>query len=202
MCLHFLYNFCLKHFSFKKNSARYCYMYKRRQVKYPLLLWDDNETRISSTELEKKHRISNSMKIRPLKADCSMRTDGETDRDESNSYFSQFCGQASNPNLVTLKILPFCTYTLASAVLIFLEASLQVRLRYGRECRCFVVLNFFWGHKTTSFWAQSCVLGWPEVAWSEVSRIRWLGDGLDLVHQKLLHCDPGVTAPFRTHAPH
>ena len=84
------------------------------------------------------------MKIRPLKADCSMRTDGETDRDdESNSRFSQFCGQASKPNLVTLKTLPFCTHTLASAVLIFLEASLQVHLRYGRERRCCVLFNFF-----------------------------------------------------------
>ena len=84
------------------------------------------------------------MKIRPVKADCSMRTDEETDRDdESNSRFSQFCGQASKPNLVTLKVLPFCTYTLASAVLIFQGESLQVHRRYDLSAVVVFSLNFF-----------------------------------------------------------
>jgi hypothetical protein len=86
--------------------------------------------------------MSNSIKIRPLKADCSMRTDGETEMTNVTVAFRIFADKPQNLTVI-LKILPFCTYTLASAVLIFLEASLQDHLRYGRERRCCVLFNFF-----------------------------------------------------------
>jgi len=51
MCLNFLYNFCLKHFSIKKNPARHCHICTNVfNVKCPLFLRGDNETSISSTD--------------------------------------------------------------------------------------------------------------------------------------------------------
>ena len=51
MCFHFLYNFCLKHFSFyEESSERLPQTYVRLHVTYPLFLPDFNETRIFSTE--------------------------------------------------------------------------------------------------------------------------------------------------------
>lgn len=39
-------------------------------------------------------------------------------------------------NLVTLKVLPFCTHSLAPVVLPLLEAPLQVLIWYGSETCC------------------------------------------------------------------
>jgi len=51
--LSFSATFCLKHFSFRKNSARCCH--KCLHVKYSLFLSDFNETWISSTDFERRH---------------------------------------------------------------------------------------------------------------------------------------------------
>jgi len=77
-------------------------MYKRLHVKCPLLLWDDNETWISSTKSEKILEYQIQMKIRPAKADCSMRTDGQTDRQtETTNLTVAFRNFADKPQNLT-----------------------------------------------------------------------------------------------------
>ena len=70
VCFDFLYNFCLKHFSFyeefSKTSSK---MAKRFHVKYPLFLSDCNETWIFPTDFRKKAHTSSLIKIRALGAD-------------------------------------------------------------------------------------------------------------------------------------
>ena len=66
-------------------------MYIDIHVKYPLFLFDFNETWIISTDFEKNVQISNLMKIRPVGVEL-FHVDRQTDRhDEGNSRCLQFC---------------------------------------------------------------------------------------------------------------
>ena len=77
MCFDFLYNFCLKHFSFYEElSEILSKMYIGLYVKYRLLLSDFNETWIFLDAFSKNMQISNFMKIRPMGAEL-FHTEGE-----------------------------------------------------------------------------------------------------------------------------
>jgi hypothetical protein len=49
------------------------------------------------------------------------------------------------PNLVTLKLLPLCTYTFATVVLPLLETPLEILFWYSSETCCHILLNFLYG---------------------------------------------------------
>ena len=85
VCIDFLYNLCLKHFSSWK-SAGLC-------VRCPLFLSDLHYTWISSTDFRKKIlKYRTSWKFVRRESSCSMRIDGQADRSEAaNSRFSEFC---------------------------------------------------------------------------------------------------------------
>ena len=84
MCFDFLYNFCLKHFSFKEElSELWSEMYVGRHVKYQLFLSDFNETRLT---LKKK----NTREPR-----YSLRTDRQTWRGPVDAFRS-FANTSNN----------------------------------------------------------------------------------------------------------
>ena len=57
MCFDFLYNFCLKHFSFYEELSKiWSNMYIGLHVKYPLFLSDFNETWIFMRDFQKIHK--------------------------------------------------------------------------------------------------------------------------------------------------
>jgi hypothetical protein len=97
-------------------------------------------------------------------------------------------------NLVILKVLPFCTYTLPPVFPPLQEAPLEVLFWYGSETGWLILSNFLHGHKMTTF--EPHLESWvePEVTQSEFWRIWWLGDDWNLVLcQKVLHWERGVT---------
>jgi hypothetical protein len=53
-------------------------------------------------------------------------------------------------NLVTIKLLPLCTYTFAPVVLPLLETPMEILFWYGSETCFHTLLNFFYRHKTSS----------------------------------------------------
>ena len=60
-------------------------------VKYPLFLFDFNETCSFSTVIRKMPKYQISLKSVQWEPSCSMQTDGQTERhDEDKSRFSQF----------------------------------------------------------------------------------------------------------------
>ena len=75
MCLVFLYNFCLKHFSFQNNRPSYCH--KSFHVKRPLLLSDFNQTWHFSIDFRKIFKYKISWKSFHWKPNFSIRTDGQ-----------------------------------------------------------------------------------------------------------------------------
>ena len=89
MCSDFLYNFCLKHFSFKEEmSETWWKMCGRLRLKCPLFLSDVNGTSTFSTAVQKMFKyqiLRKSIKWVPI---CSVPADRQ---DEVNSRFSQFC---------------------------------------------------------------------------------------------------------------
>jgi hypothetical protein len=67
-------------------------MYTGLHVKCPLFLSDSYETWIFSTDFLKILKYQISLKSVEWNSNCSMQTDGRTDRhDEASSRFSQFC---------------------------------------------------------------------------------------------------------------
>jgi hypothetical protein len=80
VCFDFLYNFCLKHFSFYEEFSNISQMYIGLHVKCPLFLSDFNETWIVSTYFWKIFRYQISWKSVRWESSCSMRTDGQTER--------------------------------------------------------------------------------------------------------------------------
>ena len=91
VCFDFLYNFCLKYFSFLGERTEMLYeMCIGFRVKYRLLSPDFIETRILSTYFRK---IISNIKIRAVRNEFP-HEDGQTDRyNEANGRFSQSCGR-------------------------------------------------------------------------------------------------------------
>jgi hypothetical protein len=70
-----------------KKNWQISQMWKRLQVKYPLLLSDFNKTWILLSDFQKKSQISNFTKIRPVAAEL-FHADRQTDGYKDNSRFS------------------------------------------------------------------------------------------------------------------
>ena len=72
----FLYNFCLKHFSFQAEpSLMLLQMHTGPRIENPLILADLNEISVSSEDFRKILKY----KIPQNSVQCCMRTDGQTD---------------------------------------------------------------------------------------------------------------------------
>jgi len=94
VCLDFLYNFCLKRFSFCEEFSGISTMYKGPRVKYPLFLSDFNKNLNLLYGFSEIPQIQTFTKILPVGAEV-FHADGWTDsHDEANSRFSQFCERA------------------------------------------------------------------------------------------------------------
>jgi hypothetical protein len=105
VCIHFLYNFCLKCFSFWEEFSEILpQMFIRLHIKYPLFLSDLDKTWIFCQIFERP-QISNLMKIRQIGAEL-FHVDRQTDRhEEASSCFSQFWKSTKTclPNYMTKK---------------------------------------------------------------------------------------------------
>jgi hypothetical protein len=87
VCFDFLYNVCLKHFSFLKElSEIWSKIYIGIHVKYPLFCSDFNETWILSTDFIKILSYQISQKSVQWEPSCSVRTDGQTDMKLIDAY--------------------------------------------------------------------------------------------------------------------
>ena len=100
MCSDFLYNACLKHFSFQEEfNEIFSQMRKRihlKYSKYPLLFLDFNDTWIFfPTRSSKYIQISIFMKIRPM-GDKLFHADGQTDMTKLISAFRIFVNAPRN----------------------------------------------------------------------------------------------------------
>ena len=78
-------------------------MYTHLHIKYPLLLSDFNENLIFSTDFRKIFEYQISWKSVQWEPNCSMRTDGQTDRAKFNSRLWRFCERASTLTAFFLK---------------------------------------------------------------------------------------------------
>ena len=68
------------------------------------------------------------------------------------------CSNGHNkPNLITLQVLPFCTYTLAAVVLPLLDATLESSFGMTETYHC--ILEFLLLTQNGEFWAESSVQG-------------------------------------------
>jgi len=79
VCFDFIYNFCLKHFSFWDKlreiwSKKYVWLH----IKYPFFMSDFNETWICSTDFRKIRKYQISWKSTQWELSCSMWTDRQT----------------------------------------------------------------------------------------------------------------------------
>jgi hypothetical protein len=101
------------------------------------------------------------------------------------------CSNGHNqPNLITLQVLLFCTYTLAGVALPLLNASWAFSFGMTETYHC--ILEFLLLIQNDDFWAESSVLG------KHICCMAWdletvVGGGNYRVSQKLLHCEGTVT---------
>jgi hypothetical protein len=87
VCFDFLYNFCLKRFSFQVElSEIWSKMYIGLHVQYPLFLSDFNETRIFSTVFRKICNLKFHENPSSGGSSCSMRTDGHEEADSHRNF--------------------------------------------------------------------------------------------------------------------
>ena len=99
VCSDFLYNFCLKHFSFQEQlSEVQSKMYISLHVKYRLFWYDFNGTWIFSTVFLKSTQISNFVKIHPAGAE-SFHADGRTDMTNLTVAFRNFVGVSKKTHM-------------------------------------------------------------------------------------------------------
>jgi len=89
VCSYFLYNFCLKHFSFSEElSEVWSNMYTAIHVQYPVLSYFLRNLNFLD-RFSKNAQISSKSVQWGLR--CSMRADGRTDRhDKANSHFHSY----------------------------------------------------------------------------------------------------------------
>jgi len=99
----FLYNFCLKDFSFWELSEIWSKMYIGPRVLYPLFLPDYNETCIFSTDLRKMFKYQMSLKSVQWEPMCSKWTDGRT---HMTKLIVAFCNFANSSNKTDFSIQP------------------------------------------------------------------------------------------------
>jgi hypothetical protein len=76
--------------------------------------------------------------------------------------------------LVTLEVLPFCTYPLVHVVLPWLEGPPEVFIWYGSEICSLILLNILRGRKTTNFEPKFDPRGKAEVSRNEIWKIWWV----------------------------
>jgi hypothetical protein len=99
-----------------------------------------------------------------------MQKDQEVPRTQTLLVVKRICAK---PNLVTLKVWPFCTWT-------FAPVETLCDFWYGCEKCCQFLLNFFYRHKTVTFDPNPDSLEEPEVTKREIWRMPWLADGWNL----------------------
>ena len=96
MCFDFLYNFCLKCFSFYEELREILSkLYIGLHVKFPVFLSDFNETSIFFDRFSKNTQISNFMKIRTAGAQL-FHADGQTDMTKLIVTFRNFANAPKN----------------------------------------------------------------------------------------------------------
>jgi hypothetical protein len=72
-----------------------------------------------------------------------------------------------------------------------LKAHLHVLFWYGHETCCQIPPKFFYGCKMITSEPNSESLEGSDAAHSKIKRIKWLGSGWNLNHQKRMHCEGG-----------
>ena len=93
VCFDFLYNFCLKYFSFLEEMSEMLSKMYITHVNYPLFLSDFNETSILSTDFRKNIQISAFIKIHLAGAEllhADRPTDGQIDMTKLIVAFRNF----------------------------------------------------------------------------------------------------------------
>ena len=144
VCSDFLYNFCLKHFSFQEQlSEVQSKMYISLHVKYRLFLYDFNGTRIFVTVFLKSTQISNFVKIHPAGAE-SFHADGRTDM----------------TNLSLFAILWACPKKLICHIgRTMLIAKRQAKLTDSYHYQCLIIINFklelYYLHKSFHYFSKN-----------------------------------------------
>jgi hypothetical protein len=110
MCLDFLYNLCLKHFSFQEElSEIWAKPFIGLRVKYPLFLSEFTETWTFTTHFQKIVKYQISRKSVQWEQNCSMREDGRTDMTKLIVAFRNFANFPKNAYQLNHAVNTYCS---------------------------------------------------------------------------------------------